>query len=305
VNTEACHIFDRGGLASLSDLRTPEYGVLFSHLEKEQAEFLVHEQDFRSPEYRWPKDPLHEWSRIWEYPYAYHHLRRWRQTMPSGATPTVADVGSGVTFFPFSIARLGCNVICTDIDPVCETDLGRAATMHPVAPGAVQFRRSGENDLPFVDGELDAVYSISVVEHIPAFAHTLDEVWRVLKPGGLFLLTCDICLQGAGELRVESYRRLTQVLRSRFETVFPDIGIHPLDTLCSDSLPQPKKATVRRTTRKGLLSAAWGHRMAILESPRESLASGVGMFVKHQQKQPLRLAVMGSILRKQPCRSGN
>src|SRR5215213_8923717 len=96
------HPFDRGGLAALSDLKTPEWRELFERLEKDQAEFQASDSQFRSSEYKWPRDPLHTWSRVWEYPYAYHHLTRRLAASPARA-PHVVDFGSGVTFFPFAV----------------------------------------------------------------------------------------------------------------------------------------------------------------------------------------------------------
>lgn len=62
------NVFDRSGLATLSDLQTLEWHDLFGLLEREQALFLEKEGQFQSPEYPWPKDPLHTWSRVREYP---------------------------------------------------------------------------------------------------------------------------------------------------------------------------------------------------------------------------------------------
>lgn len=38
--------------------------------------------------------------------------------------------------------------------------------------------------LPFADGEFDLVYSWGVLHHSPSTQRALDEVWRVLRPGG-------------------------------------------------------------------------------------------------------------------------
>ena len=142
------HIFDRTGLATLSDLQNEQYKRLFVALEKDQAAFLAKQSLFRSPEYIWPKDALHNWSRIWEYPYAYYHISRWRAAFPPEALPMVADVGSGVTFFPFSVARLGCNVIGIDNDPICGRDLMEATKHISAAPGSVGFRLTDGSRLP-------------------------------------------------------------------------------------------------------------------------------------------------------------
>jgi hypothetical protein len=134
INTPySLHPFNHCGLAALSDLQTPEWRDLFSLLEQEQTAFSALEDKFRSPEYLWPRQPLFTWSRVWEYPFVYHHLQYFRGKCGNSLAPIV-DLGSGVTFFPFAVARLGYQVICVDLDPVCERDLGQAAHwIHPVS----------------------------------------------------------------------------------------------------------------------------------------------------------------------------
>ena len=72
-------VFDRSGHTALSDLKTEEWERLFFILEKEQSTFLNKEKYFSSPEYKWTSAPLHTWSRIWEYPYVYHHLGAYKK----------------------------------------------------------------------------------------------------------------------------------------------------------------------------------------------------------------------------------
>src|SRR5258708_6380117 len=132
--TASTHPFNRSGLAALSDLSTPEWRRLFAMLEEEQAGFLAREGDFRGPMYKWPRDPLHWWSRAWEYPYVYFHLQRQRELWDAEYVPWVVDLGSGVTFFPFAAARLGYRVTCADIDPICSRDLSRARSVIPATP---------------------------------------------------------------------------------------------------------------------------------------------------------------------------
>jgi SAM-dependent methyltransferase len=232
--------FNRSGLAALSDLETPEWDELFAILEKEQSSFLAQEYEFRSPEYKWPRDPLHNWSRCWEYPYVYHHLRKWRSGLTGGTSPHLVDVGSGVTFFPFAVARLGCNVSCTDIDSICEKDLSRAALKVSQAPGFVNFRLTNGSTLPFSDGEMDAVYCISVIEHLPDFDILLKEIHRILKSGGIFLLTFDLDLRGDQEIGPLKYRQLKDTIKELFSTREHEVTIHPVDLLTSCNGPYPE-----------------------------------------------------------------
>ena len=233
------NIYDRTGIAAVSDLTSPAHFELFKVLENAQSEFLSKQHLFLSPEYIWPRDPLHTWSRVWEYPYTYHHLRNWRSAWRSERLPVVADIGSGVTFFPFLIARLGCQVICLDTDPVCQRDLNQATLHMAPTPGQLGFKLIDGIKLELADESCDAVYCVSVLEHIPNFRDTIREIARILKPGGIFVLTVDLDLQGNSEIRVERYSELLEGLLENFDFLFPDGTIHPADVLDSTKGPYP------------------------------------------------------------------
>ena len=70
-----------------------------------------------------------------------------------------------------------------------------------------------------------------MLEHIPNFKATVKEIDRVLKPGGLFILTIDLDLCGYLDIGVEKYHDLRQCLARFFEIIEPEISIHPLDVL--------------------------------------------------------------------------
>jgi SAM-dependent methyltransferase len=279
----ASNPFLRSGLASLSDLETKAHRGLCAALNQTQSEFLSKEESFRSPDYFWPRDALHNWSRIWEYPYVYANLMRWHQRRNLGEAPVIADVGSGVTFFPFQIAKMGCHVICADPDPVSERDMNRAAQCVPQSPGQVVFRRIGGTTLPFESEECDAVYCISVLEHIPQFENTVREISRILKPKGIFLLTIDLDLQGNGEIGVTDHRMLQDALSQSFEFLFADATIHPADVLDSTKGPHPLFQLSRR------------HKLVSLVK-QEFIKPIFGL--KPRSALPLHLAVQGFALQK-------
>jgi arsenite methyltransferase len=58
----------------------------------------------------------------------------------------------------------------------------------------VTFRMASGEDLPFADAEFDAVISNGVINLIPDKATLLNEVIRVLKPGGLLMLADQIAI---------------------------------------------------------------------------------------------------------------
>jgi len=232
-------VFNRSGLAARSTLQTEEWEDLFGLLEREQEDFLAAEQDFRSPGYRWPRDILHFFSRIWEYPYAYYHLKELAATLGPGVQAQVVDLGSAVTFFPFSLEKLGYHVRCLDIDATCGPDIDRAEAILQHGPGKVDFRLISDGRFPLADGEVEAVYCVSVLEHIPDFERTIEEVFRVLKPNGLLILTIDLDLCGHMDIGVERYYDLRNCLTELFDFKEPEITVHPLDVLQPQNGPFP------------------------------------------------------------------
>lgn len=233
------HIFDRSGIAALDDLSAPSARDLFRAMEVEQEAFDAHAGCLRSPDYKWPIDPLHTWSRCWEYPYVYHAIAVCMTRDQSGRQLLIADVGSGVTFFPFAVAKLGHRVVCTDIDPVCERDMAKTIAVVPCQPGAVEFRLCSTDRLPFADEECDGVYCISVIEHIKDPEPTVQEIFRVLRPGGFLCLTVDLDLRGSFEIGPDGYARLQSALRARFQLALPERSVHPRAMLTSNTGPYP------------------------------------------------------------------
>lgn len=92
----------RSGYASLDDLEPTDWKDIFTELENIQSDFLSREGKFRSPEYKWPHDPLHCVARPWEYAYVFSNLKDWQESHPEIDQLKVMDFGSGVTFFPFA-----------------------------------------------------------------------------------------------------------------------------------------------------------------------------------------------------------
>ena len=56
-------------------------------------------------------------------------------------------------------------------------------------PGAGVQLRADAHTLPFLDGSFDVVLCTEVLEHLPEPQRAIDEMYRVLQPGGQLLLT--------------------------------------------------------------------------------------------------------------------
>lgn len=91
----------------------------------------------------------------------------------------VLDIGCGDGQISRAAAEVGCDVL--GIDPVpLHVDTARARG------GGPRYELGTADRLPGRDGEFDAVVACLVFEHIDALETALDEVARVLRPGGRF-----------------------------------------------------------------------------------------------------------------------
>jgi ubiquinone/menaquinone biosynthesis C-methylase UbiE len=95
----------------------------------------------------------------------------------------VLDVGCGEGRFAAALAQAGALVVGLD---VAEEPLRRARERHP----ALELRRVGEGERwPFADSSFDLVWAGEVIEHVADTAAWLSELRRVLRSGGILLLS--------------------------------------------------------------------------------------------------------------------
>lgn len=272
---------DHSGLASLDDILLSEWERVFNYLEQIQDEFLSHEQEFRSPEYCWPHDALHNWSRYWEYPYTFHNLQKFFSSKEDHGSKQILDFGCGTTFFPFAVARQGFNVIGVDIDSVTENDFNKASSLIPTAPGGVRFKKTDGFAIPQENESVDAVYCISVLEHIPHKLEIIDEITRILKDNGLFILTIDIDLRGNYEIGSLEFNHLMTKIRETFTFFVPEETIHPTRILTSTNSLYP-------------LNNHW----LLTNQFAYPIVTNMGRVFFKKNYQPIELACLGLVLQK-------
>ena len=105
----------------------------------------------------------------------------------------VADVGSGDGIIDLGLmleaapSRLvGLDIVLTDAQQLLQ--LARREKVVQELPSALEFRRSEHRRLPADDRSFDAVISWSTFEHVEAPSAVIEEIGRILRPGGLFML---------------------------------------------------------------------------------------------------------------------
>lgn len=132
-------------------------------------------------------------TRAFEYPWVAKQL----PAPPS----SLLEIGGGLSGLQFVLGRVGHRVI--NVDPG-QSELrsgwkysdGRYDRLARSIGSSVVLQPSKIDAAQFSSEQFDAAYCISVLEHLPScdVATIFKEVWRVLKPGGKFILTVDLFL---------------------------------------------------------------------------------------------------------------
>ena len=108
-----------------------------------------------------------------------------RDRMPQSPL-TVLDVGCGMGIQSILWAEDGHHVVALDID---EDLLATGREMSTSRGLDIEWRQGSADKIPLPDQTIDVCLCVELLEHIPAWEETLDQIERVLRPGGLLLLT--------------------------------------------------------------------------------------------------------------------
>ena len=223
------------GLANFNDYKSNWWTSSFKILEKVQKDFLKAEP--HPKDYIWPRDALHNFIRSWEYPYVYHNIL---SLLKNKKKAKVLDLGSGITFFPYALLGADFSVVALDNDPKTKIGLEKANSKLAKKYGKLEFVEADAKKMPFGNSNFDLVYCISVLEHIPQNHQVVKELSRVLKKGGICILTFDINLND-NQIGLDSKKLLK--LRNEIEKYFVQYSqertVHPLDLISTTQTKYP------------------------------------------------------------------
>jgi SAM-dependent methyltransferase len=111
-----------------------------------------------------------------------------------GPGTSVIDVGCGAGRHSFEAFRRGADVVAFDQDGEGLNDVDailQAMQEQGEAPASAKAEavKGDALDLPWVDGTFDCVIASEILEHVPEDERAIDELVRVLKPGGWLAVT--------------------------------------------------------------------------------------------------------------------
>ena len=127
-----------------------------------------------------------DWSKVWEYPWLWTHVLHdvhW-------PGQRLVDLGSEISPMPWFLATLGARVTLIETDPQW---VPRWEALRARLGVDVDWHLVDSERLPLADAAADVLTSFSVIEHQPDKGRAMDEVARVLKPGGRLAISFDIC----------------------------------------------------------------------------------------------------------------
>lgn len=114
------------------------------------------------------------------------HLHRYALAVDRCAGKTVLDIASGEGYGTNLLAAVAAQAVGVDIDAEA-VDL--AARKYAAGKKNLRFLQGSAARIPLEDGMFDVVVSFETIEHHDQHEEMMQEIKRVLKPGGLLVIS--------------------------------------------------------------------------------------------------------------------
>ena len=110
---------------------------------------------------------------------SHYHILPWIEEMK--ANRSVLEIGCGIGMDSLQLAMHGLELTAIDLTHIGVSTAKKRFNSNDISGN---FVNADAGHLPFLDNCFDYVYSFGVLHHAPNTEATIDEVYRVLKPGG-------------------------------------------------------------------------------------------------------------------------
>jgi demethylmenaquinone methyltransferase / 2-methoxy-6-polyprenyl-1,4-benzoquinol methylase len=144
---------------------------------------------------------------------------RWRGALVGAIDPRpgqrILDVATGTGMVAFALAARGADVVGLDQSEAMLAGARGRLAHAPELSGRLRFVIGEAEQLPFADGEFDALSFTYLLRYVDDRAATMRELARVVKPGGRI---------GMVEFGVPSAGPLRALWRAHTRAVLPALG---------------------------------------------------------------------------------
>lgn len=148
-------------------------------LDPKTANVLYHDWEAKSYD--------HKWSISFDERCIEYAREKFLKVAPERRYPKVLEIGCGTGFFVLNLWQAGI------VGVPYATDISQGMVNACVRNGKrvgvkVRGRRADAETLPYADETFDLVIGHAVLHHLPDVPGALREAYRVLRPGGLFVI---------------------------------------------------------------------------------------------------------------------
>lgn len=145
------------------------------------------------------------------------HIFRWLNAEKGNK---ILDVACGNGCMTLKLAEKGCQIYGIDISIDA---IQQANNLAEITRTTCEFQVADAQQLPYPSNIFDKVVSSSSLEHITNDALALNEVLRVLKPGGIAVITTDSLTFPISKEYIERHKEVAYVVKYYTEQSLIDI----------------------------------------------------------------------------------